>query len=95
MPKTIAGFVNLFLKYAKNIQHIGLTYRFRPRLFKDRETWGNEQHQFEVINLTTNWTYDVSRRYILKALRRCSRNSLVSFTEYDGLNGPFMDDRDW
>jgi hypothetical protein len=95
-PQTIVGFVNLFLKYAKNIQHVGVTYGFRPRLFNDREIlWGNMRRQLEEILWRTNWSYNLSRKYILSALRQYSRNSLVSFTEYDGLNGPFMEDMDW
>ena len=89
------GFAYLFLQYASKIQHIEVSYGYRPQLFEDRKLVGiDEDRSYDEMDQNANWAYETSRRLILETLVRYARDSLLSFTEHDELKGPFMDEMD-
>jgi hypothetical protein len=89
-------FAFLFLKNNKRLQHIEVSDGFKPRLLKDRE---HVEDDVEVarneINQDANIAFATSRRLILRHLLMYANKSLISFTEYDELTGPFMEDQRW
>lgn len=87
--QSVSNFTKLFLERAKNIQHVGLNYGYRPRLLKDRETVSGDADTRDS-EVFMNMAYHNSRYVMLTALRQYSQDSLLSFTEYEGLSGPFM-----
>ena len=84
----ILNFTKLFLERAQNIRHVGLNYGYRPRLLENRETIFEDVDRHDEFAM--NMAYHSSRRVVLTALCQYSQDSLVSFTEYEGLSGPFM-----
>jgi hypothetical protein len=70
------------------IEHFGVSYGFQPHLLKKRTF----ENAWDESNLMANRTYNLIRRVILENLRRYSKRSLKTFTEYDQLLGPFIYD---
>ena len=87
--QSVSSFTKLFLERAQNIQHVGLNYGYRPRLLENRETLPDDADT-RYNEVAMNMAYDNSRHVMLTALRQYSQDSLLSFTEYEGLNGPFV-----
>lgn len=92
--ESVRHFTALFLERTKNIQHVGLTYGCRPFVLENRHNlWKDGNEAYDELNM--NRTYQDIRRHILMVLREYSQNSLLSFTEYEGLSGPFIEDGLW
>jgi hypothetical protein len=89
------GFVYIFLQYTK-VQHIQLSYGYRPRLFEDRKLVGiDEDRSYREGDQNVNWAYNTSRQMILSILMTFARDSLLSFTEHDELKDSFMENGGW
>lgn len=90
------GFVALFVQQAFELEHLEMSYGFRPRLFEDRRLVGIDTDQgYDEMYQNANWAYETCRRIMLDFVRENVNSSLLSYTEHESLTGPFMEDTYW
>ena len=90
------GFVALFVQRASKLQHLEMSYGFRPPLFEDCGLAGIDAQQgYQEMYQYIKSDCETCHRLILQFLRRKLSSSLLSYTEHEDLTGPFMEDSYW
>ena len=92
---SIGAFSFFFLINADHIQHVGLGSGCRPRLSKYRDTEWDELYPVDEKDFEINQLCNLPIYCTFAILRWSCCRSLLSFTDYDGMNGPFLEDSNW
>jgi hypothetical protein len=87
--RSLECIIEFFIQGTKHIKHVAAEYGLKPRLTEQLPESYLTQVEYE---LPENRDYECVRLAWLAGLGRNAGSSLISYTEYDGLQGPFMED---